>query len=231
MGGGTCSHDLCEMGEALVDGCLPCVTQVCAADAICCDAADGGWDQICVEEAVMLCGIACESVVLPGALVVTEIMNNPEEVADTLGEWFEVYNTTMFDIDLAGYLIHHDLGTIHVVSGSVVVPSGGYAVIGNNADTATNGGVNVDYVASDIVLGDTADFLQLESPGNGYIIDFVEWDEASGLDPSGASRTLDPTTIDATLNDDDTNFCEATSFISGGAGDRGTPGAANDACP
>ena len=55
------------------------------------------------------------------------------------------------------------------------------------------------------------------------------YDEASGLDPSGISRSLDPLFLSASSNDDDTNFCEAKSMVPGGM-DLGTPGAPNDAC-
>ena len=44
-------------------------------------------------------------------------------------------------------------------------------------------------------------------------------------------RSLDPKFLSATSNDDDTHFCLAKSFIMGSAGDRGTPGKANDSCP
>src|SRR5512137_422536 len=32
----TCTHDECELGDALVTGCNDCVTAVCTADAYCC---------------------------------------------------------------------------------------------------------------------------------------------------------------------------------------------------
>ncbi len=230
-GGAPCAHDVCTEGVALVDGCDPCVTTVCAADPFCCDALDGAWDDVCVGEAVTLCGAPCQTPLMPGDLVITEIMNNPMEVSDAAGEWFEIFNTTGSDIDLQGFVIHHDdMDPPHLVATSLVVPALGYAVLGNNSDPLTNGGVTVDYVATDIFLNNTVDLLGLEAPG-GLIIDDLIWDQASGLDPDGASRSLDPNFIDALANDDDTNFCEATTFISGGAGDRGTPGAANDPCP
>ena len=40
--------------------------------------------------------------ILAGDLVITEVMQNPQFVDDTVGEWFEVYNTTKAAIDIRG---------------------------------------------------------------------------------------------------------------------------------
>ncbi len=42
-----CEHSVCMTGDALTDGCDPCVTSVCAADDLCCDEIVG-WDTTCV---------------------------------------------------------------------------------------------------------------------------------------------------------------------------------------
>src|SRR5262249_3108027 len=55
-GSGNCSHDKCTTGNALVSGCDPCVTQICAADPFCCM---NSWDGICVGEVASVCGITC----------------------------------------------------------------------------------------------------------------------------------------------------------------------------
>ena len=54
--GGACSHPLCDQGAALVDGCDPCVTQICAVDSFCCT---NSWDGLCVDEVTSVCGQAC----------------------------------------------------------------------------------------------------------------------------------------------------------------------------
>ena len=61
------------------------------------------------------------------------------------------------------------------------------------------------------------------------VIDETTYDETSGLDPSGKSRTLNPLFLSASSNDDDTNFCEAASTIPSST-DLGTPGGPNDPC-
>jgi Putative metal-binding motif len=50
---GCCGHNECTAGAALVSGCTPCVTAVCAADAFCCATS---WDAICIFEVMTECG-------------------------------------------------------------------------------------------------------------------------------------------------------------------------------
>jgi hypothetical protein len=231
-GGGTCAHDVCTEGVALTFGCGdPCVDTVCNSDPFCCDMQGGSWDSLCVDGADQLCG-ACTmtGTVSPGDLVITEIMNNPAAVSDADGEWFEIYNDAPYAIDLQGLDINHTANNpaaIHTIAQSVVVPSGGYAVLGINASSATNGGVVVDYQYSGVSLNNTVDYLAILDGTT--VIDQVTWDESSGLDPNGASRNLDPLYTSAVQNDTDMNFCTASSVMSGG--DAGTPGSANDPCP
>jgi hypothetical protein len=166
-----------------------------------------------------------------GALVISEIMNNPAAVTDEFGEWFEIYNTTAAALDLDGVRVLHQPGDPIgvVIEATVIVPPGGYVVLGRNADTSINGGVMVDYVfGPEVNLNNTYDYLAIEAP-DGTLIDETAWDELSGLDPDGASRTLDAANLSATMNDDDANFCEATTWMP--SGDYGTPGAPNDMCP
>jgi hypothetical protein len=60
VGGGTgsCSHDFCVVGDALMTACAPCATAVCTEDPYCCASA---WDDKCVFEAKQICGIDCDS--------------------------------------------------------------------------------------------------------------------------------------------------------------------------
>jgi hypothetical protein len=112
----------------------------------------------------------------------------------------------------------------------VVIAAGGYAVLGINANTSTNGNVPVDYqYASTVSLNNSTDYLALEDDGQ-MVIDEVNYTEGSGLDPTGKTRNLDPAYQSALSNDNDTNFCEASSTIPGSS-DQGSPGSPNDSCP
>lgn len=85
--------------------------------------------------------------VIPGDIIVTEIMADPNAVSDTKGEWFEIYNTKSYDINLEGWEIS-DLGSdSFAISGALIVPPFSHVVLCVNGDISTNGGVNCDYVS------------------------------------------------------------------------------------
>ncbi|MBM4356510.1 MAG: lamin tail domain-containing protein [Deltaproteobacteria bacterium] len=244
-----CDHDVCTEGGPLKPSCDGCSSSVCAADAYCCNNA---WDQICIGATAKHCpsdpcGLVGSSSasssssggggggILPGDLLITEIMNNPAKVLDTKGEWFEIRNTTKAPIDLMGLVIRHQLVSVdpkavEAVAKSVIVPAGSYVVLGNNGDFATNGGVKVDYVySSKVVLNNTKDHVALETADVPAVtIDASTYDTAK-LDVSGKSRSLDPSVMTMSGNDDDTNFCAAKTLIAGST-DTGTPGKLNDSC-
>ncbi|MGD2064431.1 MAG: ExeM/NucH family extracellular endonuclease, partial [Nitrospirota bacterium] len=161
----------------------------------------------------------------PGDVVINEIMQNPSAVADSAGEWFELVNTTDRDFDLNGWTIQDNDSDAHVIvnGGPLVIPAGGYLVLGNNGDSGTNGGVAVDYVYGSLFLANGADEVVLLDDVLTEI-DRVEWDGGVTFpDPTGASMALADPALD---NNVGANWCEASTTF--GAGDLGTPGAAND---
>jgi hypothetical protein len=164
-----------------------------------------------------------------GTIFVTEIMADPDAVTDANGEWFEIYNSSGNQWDLDGLVIS-DLGTnSFTVSGSLVVDSNSFVVFGVNADTATNGGVAVDYVfnASSFALANSDDEI-IMSTATG-VMDSVYYDGGVLFpDPTGASMSLRPTTFNATSNDDGSNWCTAT--MPWASGDAGSPGTSNEPC-
>jgi hypothetical protein len=80
--GGGCVHNVCELGDKLtpttlgIPACNPCVDQVCAIDAYCCDggylsyySTEPTWDARCVSEVKGACGIDCKNQLpLPGGV-------------------------------------------------------------------------------------------------------------------------------------------------------------------
>jgi predicted extracellular nuclease len=163
----------------------------------------------------------------PGDIVINEIMQNPSAVFDSAGEWFELYNPTSTAVDIEGWTVaDNDFDSFVIVNGApLLVPAGGYLVLGNNADAGTNGGVAVDYQYASMFLSNSGDELVLLD-GSLTEIDRVEWDNGATFpDPSGASMSLRDATSDNNVGG---NWCTAVTPF--GAGDLGTPGAAND-CP
>jgi predicted extracellular nuclease len=174
-------------------------------------------------------GAANDCATAAPVLVINEIMQNPAAVADSAGEWFELYNPTAADIDINGWTIADNGSDSHVINngGPLLVPAGGYLVLGNNTDPTTNGGLTVAYSYGgswflangddEVVLFDTS----------GAEVDRVEYDGGPQFpDPNGASMALIDPALD---NNVGANWCTASTPY--GAGDLGTPGAANDCAP
>ncbi len=162
----------------------------------------------------------------PGDIVITEIMQNPDAVYDSDGEWFEIYNNSDHDIDLNGWIIRDLDSDSHTISSSVVISPGQYLVLGRNADKSTNGGVDVAYQYSNFNLANGADEIQLLLPDGQTEIDRVQYDGGPNWpDPTGASMYF----TGAPDEDNDVGSKWAVSDLpwDGSAGDYGTPNYAN----
>ena len=183
-----------------------------------------GVDEITEEEITEL---AMEDL-QPGDLLITEIMNNPNSVDDSDGEWFEVYNNTAYDINLNNMGVGSDDGIDFMVNIDVMIGSGEHMVFGINDDTSTNGGVTVDYAYGNAAnLGNSEDEIILSY--NGSPIDRVAYDAGVNFpDVSGKSMSLDPDSYNSSFNDNGTYWCNALSAMP--SGDFGTPGVMNDDC-
>jgi len=158
-------------------------------------------------------------------VVINEIMQNPGAVSDGNGEWFELFNTTAEDIDIDLWTVNDNGSNVFVINNGapLIVPAGGFLVLGRNADESTNGGVSVDYEYSNFFLGNGSDEIVLLD-GALAEVDRVEWDNGSTFpDPTGASMALIDTALD---NNAGANWCTSASPF--GVGDFGTPGQVND---
>lgn len=172
------------------------------------------------------CG-ACDRVCTSGMLVINEVLANPGVVGDTAGEWFEVYNPNAYDIDLRGFTLQDDDLDSHVITSAlpVIVPAGGYVVLGSNASFATNGGVGVDYQYGQLSLANGDDELEIVAHGSpAVVLDRITWTTAFAT--NGISKELSRNHQNATSNNSASNWCSAVSTF--GSGDRGTPGGVND---
>ena len=168
-------------------------------------------------------------------LVITEVLPNPTG-EDPLGEWIEIYNAGDAAADLSGYTIGSFQTESHVIGKSVVVPAGGYVVLGNNASTATNGGITLSYAypasgAGSIVLnngGSTAtEWVTLKAPG-GVLVDSIAYavrtngTPGSYTVPNGSSRAVVDPCADNTIVSGQNWTTVGTPFGTGAS--KGTPG-------
>lgn len=158
-------------------------------------------------------------------LVINEIMQNPAAVADTDGEWFELYNAGADTLNIDGWTIMDASASTHVINngGPLLISAGEYLVLGINGELATNGGVPIDYVYDTITLGNGSDSLILQDTAMAEI-DRVDYDDGATFpDPNGAAMALIDPALD---NNVGANWCEASTPY--GDGDLGTPGGLND---
>lgn len=204
----------------------PCTGPLCP----CAPTAPAGW---CAIGATCVSG-ACMAGPAMGALVITEIMNDPDVVGDQMGEWFEVYNRSATPVDLRGMRVRGSGTEMFEVtaSGPLVVAGRGYAVLGKNGDMVTNGGVTVLFAygsAMDLSNStSTPDSVTLLASDGSTVIDSVSYaNTAASMWPiiAGRSKSLRPAILDSTMNDVSSAWCPGGPAF--GRGDFGTPGAAN----
>ncbi len=168
-------------------------------------------------------GVADEDFVLPGDMLLAEVMVFPSAGA---GQYLELFNTTDWTIDLMGWTLATSAGT-HTLSPGVAatVSPGGVAVLAASGDPLANGGIEPDIVVAGMSLGD-ADTVQLTVQGT--VVDEVSWDDTWPVD-SAASMSLDSEAVADGINDDADLWCLARDPY--GDGDLGTPGEPNGPCP
>jgi hypothetical protein len=166
-----------------------------------------------------------------GQLVITELMIDSNANPDQAHEWFELYNPSdSVTYDLLGLQVGDTLFDFFEIDTSVLVRPGEYVIFGETDDMDVNGGVRVDYDYPDDAfnLTNDADEVILYNPDADMNIDDVAY--GATWFATGAALSLDPDSLNATDNDAQLSWCDATTSF-GTAGDLGTPGAANPDCP
>jgi hypothetical protein len=184
---------------------------------------------------------AARAAVLPGELLITELMVDPV-VDDADGEWFEVRNATEGELDLDGLAVQSDGDAGFTVVGSFVVGAGESVVFAANAIVAENGGFGVDRAYDPATLAlDATDALSIH--WGGVQLDAVAWDAATWpggervalqVDAAGAATLDHPIIALEWANDLPGNWCGATveQTVPGSSETwTGTPGSTNTVCP
>jgi len=159
----------------------------------------------------------------PGDVIITEIMQNPNAVLDSDGEWFEIYNTTASPIDLNGWTIRDDDIDVHIIGGPLIISSHSFLVLGINDTSSINGNYTTNYRYSELLLANGADEVVLEDP-DGIEIDRVNYDGGPNFpNPDGASMALINFQLDNNIG---SNWIESTAreLTFTASGDLGSPG-------
>jgi hypothetical protein len=169
-------------------------------------------------------------------LVINEVLANPGgTISDTNGEWFEVYNAGTLTVNLQNLLIADSSAAgrrpYHLIGSSVPIAPGGYAVLGNTADTTLNGGVPVNYAyGSSLQLANSLDAVKIARVygTDTLTVDRAAYASAAISAQNGISRELINPSLDNS-NIDGGNWADASTTAVYGGGGRGTPGAQNSA--
>ncbi len=172
-----------------------------------------------------------ETPVPVGAVIITEFMANPKSVTDDKGEWIELYNTSGQDVDLNGVILSVTIKSPYYqwlsAAKPLIIKAGGYLLLANNADGATNGGLVPDYVYS-ASFGINSKKATLALTSAGKVVDSVTYDSLTWPVGNGISVALDPTALNAKKNDALANWCGGQKPF--GKGDLGSPGVVNPSC-
>jgi len=167
-------------------------------------------------------------------LVINEVLANPGgTILDANGEWFELYNAGTRSVNLQNLVIADSAASgrrpYHLISSSLVVPSGGYVVLGNTTNTTNNGGVPVDYAyGAALQLANSLDAVKISRVygTDTLTIDRTQYAAAAISAQNGISRELKNPALDNS-NMDGSNWADALVTAVYGPGGRGTPKAQN----
>ena len=167
----------------------------------------------------------------PGDVVFSEMMVNPEAVDDEIGEWIELYNTSDFPVDLAGYSFHDDDIDMWIL-GTIIVPANEYVVLCAELDPTRNGGVPCDawfyrdWEGDGLALANGTDELVL-TRADGAEIDWLQYDDYWFT--TAVATGVDPDHLEGGANNDGGYWCDQTT-ITAPMTEPGTPGYENDHC-
>jgi len=152
-----------------------------------------------------------DTVTIPKALVITEIMYNPAESGTDSTEFIEIYNNDVVTVDLMNYVLKYGSSTFTFPS--LVVNPGEYALVSSNAAAASNFYGVTFLQGSTGGIGNGGATVVLRSP-SGLLVDTLTYDDAAPwptlADEGGYSLSLCDPDLD---NSDGSNWSLGTVFF------------------
>ncbi len=151
--------------------------------------------------------------IIPGDLIITEVMANPANVSDSNGEWFEIYNASSDSVGLNGLQIRDNGANSHILNSAspLLLEPGEYFVLGREVDSSKNGGYTPDYHYNGFALSNSSDEIILQLGTT--IIDSLLYNDRNIFGVAGHSASFFEGLFTLTPN-----------HFSYGLGDIGTPG-------
>lgn len=165
-------------------------------------------------------GIEVDGVAAP-VVVISELMKNPEALADTQGEWIELYNAGRSAVTLTGCTLARDDQSFTFGEGIAIAP-GQYITLANGSapgftPTATYRGLTLPNSGA----------LSLRLSCGAQLLDAVTLTQRAAQNRAGSSLSLAASELDPAANDAETSWCDGASTYND---DRGTPGQENPDC-
>ncbi len=176
--------------------------------------------------------VADEDWLVPGSIVITELMDESSAVDQSLGEWFELLNVGSGAVNLRGWRITDSLGEGFTIDQNLIVEAGEPLLFAVEGDGVLNGGLPaVDWVYSYAAFPlRSYDDDDIQLVAGGELMDQASYRNVDPWDSQpGRSHYLCPGASDVSSNDQASwwgTTPDATAYAYG-LGDFGTPGAAN----
>lgn len=152
-------------------------------------------------------------------LVFNEVMIQPLYSANTeMGQWIELYNSSSGWINLSEWSIKNEQDQVIVFS-TILVPPGGYFLVGASSLEAENGDYTPDAVWNGFCLSCHGSLLLESSKTDRQ--EFFSWNSSWDLYPGASLERVNP----GWLANDRDSWCHSVEAY--GNGDLGTPGTQN----
>ena len=130
--------------------------------------------------------------------IISEIMYAPND--GVAHEWFEIFNSGSSDVNMADFKFNDGSSSNHDFEeppknggqGSLVIPSGTYAIVAKEADTflSAHSGFSGTVIDGSLSLKDTGDELSIIKNDDGEVIDIVSYYGDAGARKNGLSLQL-----------------------------------------
>ena len=112
----------------------------------------------------------------PGRVVINEVLYDPSGTEPN-DEWVELYNAGGMSVDLSGYVLADNTGSLTLTS--LILGPGQYAVYARDGASFTaKYGFAPNFSGSSIALGNSGDYITLRDSSS-VLLDAVAWNTAS----------------------------------------------------
>ncbi|MBD3300609.1 MAG: hypothetical protein GF347_04630 [Candidatus Moranbacteria bacterium] len=154
-------------------------------------------------------------------LIISEIMPNPDAVADSKGEWIEIYNNSANPINLKGLELSNQSKESSIEE-DLVLESKDFVVLCKNKDQEANGGIDCAYQWKSLNLSNQGGFILLSDGQAEIKLEYDSSDVATG-------KSLEVCSFEAPQIYSMDNLETSTQQMP--SGDFGTPGEKSSCSP